>query len=70
MDLVDIAVLLVFAAIAALGVSSNSRGNTSADWASRIGMIGVAAWLCWIFLRPGGESARGMLQMVEKFFSQ
>ena len=71
MGALDIAVLLVFAIMAALGVASSPRGNvTAADWTSRIGMIGVVAWLCWMFLRPGGENAHSMLEMFQKFFSQ
>jgi hypothetical protein len=71
MDTLDIVVLALFAMVAAVGVGSHPRGNTTAsDWLSRIGMIGAAAWLCWIFFRPGGESARGVLEVFQKFFSQ
>jgi hypothetical protein len=71
MSTLDIAVLVVFAVMAGVGVSSQPRGNsTASDWLSRTGMLGAALWLCWIFFRPGGESARSVLQMFQNFFSQ
>lgn len=71
MNTFDIVVLVLFATMAAVGVGSHPRGSTAAgDWLGRIGMIGAALWLCWIFLRPGGESARGVLQVFKDFFTQ
>jgi hypothetical protein len=71
MNTLDIVVLVGFAVMAAVGVGSHPRGNTTAsDWLGRIGMMGAALWLCWIFFRPGGESARNVLETFEKFFSQ
>jgi hypothetical protein len=67
----DIAVLVLFVIVAGIGVASHPRGNSTAgDWLGRIGMIGAALWLCWIFFRPGGESARGVLETFQNFFSQ
>ena len=71
MNTLDIVVLVLFATIAAVGVGSHPRGSTAAgDWLGRIGMIGAALWLCWIFLRPGGESARNVFQVFKDFFTQ
>lgn len=71
MTTLDIIVLALFAMLAAVGVGSHPRGNvTASDWLSRIGMAGVVLWLCWIFLRPGGESARNVFEVFQKFFSQ
>jgi len=67
----DIVVLVLFAMMAAIGVGSSPRGNvTASDWLSRIGMIGAALWLCWVFFRPGGESARNAFQVFKDFFTQ
>ncbi|HEU5337126.1 MAG TPA: hypothetical protein VFU27_14240 [Terriglobales bacterium] len=71
MSVLDIIVLALFAMLAAVGVGSHPRGNVAAsDWLSRIGMAGVVLWLCWIFLRPGGESAHNVFQVFKDFFSQ
>lgn len=71
MNTFDIVVLVLFATMAAVGVGSHPRGSTAAgDWLGRIGMIGAALWLCWIFLRPGGESARNVFQVFKDFFTQ
>jgi hypothetical protein len=71
MNTLDITVLVVFVVMAGVGVASHPRSHaTAADWTGRIGLIGAAAWLCWMFFRPGGESARGVLQTFQNFFSQ
>jgi hypothetical protein len=33
-----------------------------------IGLLGIAGWLGWIFLRPGGESASEVLDAFRRFF--
>ena len=71
MDTLDIVVLVLFATIAAIGVGTHPRGNSTAgDWLGRVGMIGAALWLCWVFFRPGGESPSHVLQVFKDFFSQ
>ena len=71
MNTLDIVVLVLFATMAAVGVGSNPRGSTAAgDWLGRIGMVGAALWLCWVFFRPGGESAHGVYQVFKDFFTQ
>ena len=71
MTTLDIIVLALFGMLAAVGVGSHPRGNvTASDWLSRIGVAGVVLWLCWIFFRPGGESARSVFEVFQKFFTQ
>ena len=71
MNTLDIVVLVLFAVMAAVGVGSHPRGNvTASDWLSKIGMIGAALLLCWLFFRPGGESARNVFQLFRDFFTQ
>ena len=71
MDTLDIAVLLVFAVMAGVGVCTQPRGNsTASDWLSRLGILGALVWMGWIFLRPGGENAHNVIQMFHDFFAQ
>lgn len=53
----EILVLLGFLALAAVGVAGGSKSSrTSSDWMSAAGLLGAVGWVCWIFLRPGGDS--------------
>ena len=54
----EIVVLLCFLVMAGVGVaSSSSHGDrTSGNWLAGAGLIGAVGWVCWIFMRPGGDS--------------
>jgi hypothetical protein len=67
----DIAVLLVFAGLAAFGIASQPRHHsTAAEWTGRFGLIGLIAWLSWVFFRPGGQKAGDIFKMFHDYFVQ
>jgi hypothetical protein len=67
----DVAVLLIFGAMAAIGVASQPRNNsTAADWMGRLGLVGAVAWVCWIFFRPGGVAPSDVVKTFKDIFSQ
>jgi hypothetical membrane protein len=67
----DVAVLLVFGAMAAIGIASQPRNNsTAADWMGRFGLIGAVAWVAWIFFRPGGVAPSDLVKTFKEIFSQ
>jgi hypothetical protein len=54
----EVLVLLFFLAMAGLGIASSpAQGDrTSANWIAGAGLLGAVGWVCWIFMRPGGDS--------------
>ncbi len=65
---VEIVVLVCFLALAAVGIASSSRQDrASADWMAAAGIIGAIGWVCWIFLRPGGDSLSQFWDMIQEF---
>ncbi len=65
---VEIVVLVCFLALAAVGIASSSHHDrASADWMTAAGLLGAIGWVCWIFLRPGGDSLSQFWDMIQEF---
>ena len=65
----EILVLLCFLGMAAVGVAGSSKTGdaTSANWLAGAGLVGVVVWVCWVFLRPGGEDFHQFLTSIRDF---
>lgn len=67
----DVTVLLIFGAMAAVGVASQPRNNSAAaEWMGKVGLVGAVAWLCWVFFRPGGEHPADIIKAFKDIFNQ
>ena len=65
----EILVLLCFMGMAAVGVAGSSEHgeHTSSNWLAGAGLQGVLGWLCWVFLRSGGEDFHQFLTSIRDF---
>ena len=64
----EIVVLLFFLGLAGVGIAGTSRDSRArGDWMTGAGLLGAIAWLCWVFLRPGGESVSRFWAMIREF---
>ncbi len=64
----EIVVLLFFLGLAGLGIAGTSRENRArGDWMTGAGLVGAIAWLCWVFMRPGGDSVAQFWDMIRAF---
>ncbi len=64
----EIVVLLFFLGLAGVGIAGIPRQDRSrGDWMTAIGLLGAIGWLCWVFMRPGGESVAQFWGMIRDF---
>ena len=70
MSSMDIVILGVFAAIAALGIAFTPRHATGGEWIAWAGLLGVGGWVAWLFFRPGGMRINDVFELFHRFFSR
>lgn len=64
----EVVILLFFLGLAGVGIAGTSRDHrASGDWMAGIGLLGAIGWLCWVFMRPGGESVSRFWGMIRDF---
>ena len=66
----EVVILLCCLGVAALGVAGvSSNERTTSNWMAGLGLLGAIVWLCWIFMRPSGESFAQFWGMIRDFLN-